>query len=324
MEMLSSYYANYIKGAYYSKSKSTIQIHLAIEWLNKALEAKQTEEACHSLLICYFKLNDSDKYEQVLLEAVDNGFEAFYTTCGIFYANNKEKFDEGKALYWFQKGIDLKDARCCSELAKLYISGCKAFKPDRTKSIDLLKKGLELNNPKWNGYFACMLGLAYYEDKKYDEAYELYKKALDYNYQQANYYLALMYRDGVGVEKDSQKYLELLMKYLFVDSALEIAGVFLLNQIVKEDKEVAYIFLDYAAREGNAVGAILSAAYLVERGKYDEKLLNQYLEIAFRNGVTDQNMKDHYDEIEDAFNEEVRNKLQELASKYWNLSRRKA
>ena len=324
MEMLSDYYANYIKGTYYGKSNSMVKIRLGADYLKKALEVKETEEAYRSLLVCYLRLNDNAEYERVLFEAVDNGFEAFYSTCGIYYANNREKHDEEKALYWFQKGMELKDGRCYSELAKLYVSGCNAFKPDRAKGTELLKKGLELNDSKWNGYFACMLGLAYYEDKKYDEAVELYRKALDYDYQQANYYLAIMYRDGVGVEKDSEKYLELLLKYLFVDSALEIAGVYLLNQIVKEDKEIAFIYLDYAARQGNAVGAILSAAYLVERGNYDEKLLNQYLEIAFRNGVTDQNMKDHYEEIEDAFNEEIRKKLQELATKYWHLSRGQA
>lgn len=321
MEMLSNYYSNFIKGDYYSKSNSLVKIRLAADYLEKALECKETEEAYRSLLICYLKLNESEKYEQTLFNAVDSGFTVFYSSVGIFYANSKQKFDKEKSLAWFQKGMNLKDGRSYSELSKLYLLGCSAFKSDRTKGIELLKEGLDLNDPKWNGYFAWALGLAYYEDKRYDEAAELYRKSIDCGYQPANYYYALLFRDGFGVEKDSEKYIEYLMKYLCPESALEMAGIYLLKQIAPEDKELAFIYLDYAAKKGNAVGAMLSAAYLVDSGNYNEKAVYQYLEIAFRNGVTDQNMKDHYEEIEDMFDEKTRKILQELASKYWNMRR---
>ena len=324
MEMISNYYSNYIKGAYYTKSKNVVQIRLGADYLKEALKIKQTEEAYQALLICYLKLQENAEYEHVLFEAVDNGFDAFYSSCGIYYANSKEKYDKDKALFWFKKGMNLKNARCYSELSKLYITGCLAFKPDREKGVELLKKGLELNDPKWNGYFSWALGLAYYEDKKYDEALVLYQNAIDAGYQQANYNLAILYRDGAGVEKDPEKYVQYLLKHLSPESALEIAGVYLLNTYAKADTEIACIYLDYAARQGNPVGAIMSAAFLVTRKQYDEKLLNQYLEIAFRNGVNDENMKAHFDDIEDVFGEDVKKKLQDLATKYWNLTRGQA
>ena len=63
---------------------------------------------------------------------------------------------------------------------------------------------------------------------------------------------------------------------------------------------------------------------IIEKENYSETLLNKYLEIAFKNGATDENIKSHYDEIEEALGEKARKKLQELASRYWEIRRNEA
>ena len=190
-------------------------------------------------------------------------------------------------------------------------------------------KGEKIGLVARNGYgkttlLQMILGLVEYEKKNYTEAADYYKKAIDNGYMQASFNLALMYRDGVGVENDPELYIQNLLKHLSVQSALEIAGIYMLGQYAPEDREVAYIYLDYAAKNGNPVGAIMCAGLILEKENYSENLLNKYLEIAFRNGATDENMKAHYDEIEETLGEKVRKKLQELASKYWEIRRNEA
>lgn len=321
MDKISPYYSFYIKGVADSKAKSLVKIRLAAENLEKSLSYKKTEEAYNSLLVCYMKLNENDLYEKTLFEAAENGFTYFYASYGVFYANNENKYNKEKSLFWFSKAIEASEPKAFSDLASLYITGCKAFEKDYSKAKETFLRGLSLNDKKWNGYFNWMLGLIEYEEKNYVVAAKYFQKAIDDGYIQASFNLALMYRDGLGVEKDLELYIQNLLKNLNVQSALEIAGIYLLGQYASKDEDVAYIYLDYAAKKGNPVGAIMCAAILVEKENYSEDLLNRYLEIAFRNGATDENMKSNYDEIEETLGEKVRRKLQELASRYWEIRR---
>ena len=324
MDKISPYYSFYIKGSIDAKSNSKVKVRLAAENLEKCLTYKKTQEAYNLLLNCYMKLNEGELYEKTLFDAVNNGFTYFYSLCGTYYADSKDKYNKEEALSWFNKAIEAREPKAYSDLANLYVYGCKIFERDYDKAKEVLLKGLELNDSKWNGYFNWVLGLIEYEKANYLEAASYYKKAADGGYSQANYYLALMYRDGVGVDKDPELYIEYLLKHLDANSAIEIAGIYTLGQYAPKDNDLAYIYFDYAARNGNPVGAIMCAATIVEKENYDESLLNRYLEIAFKNGATDENMKAHYDEIEETLGEKVRNKLQELASKYWKIRRAEA
>ena len=324
MDKISPYYSFYIKGAVGAKTNSLVKIRLAAENLEKSLSYKKTQEAYNSLLVCYMKLNENVLYEKTLFEAAENGFTYFYASCGMYYANHKEKYNKEESLSWFLKAMEAGEPKAFSDLANLYVTGCKAFESDYEKAEEVYLKGLALNDPKWNGYFNWALGLVEYEKKNFIKAADYYKKAIDSGYAQASFNLALMYRDGLGVEKDPELYIQNLLKHLSVQSALEIAGIYMLGQYAPEDREVASIYLDYAAKNGNPVGAIMCAAMILEKENYSENLLNKYLEIAFRNGATDENMKSHYDKIEETLGEKVRKKLQELASRYWEIRRNEA
>ena len=324
MDKISPYYSFYIKGVAGAKSNSLVKIRLAAEDLKKSLSYKKTQEAYNTLLICYMKLDENDLYEKTLLDAVGDGFTYFYASCGMYYANHEDNYNKEKSLLWFSKGMEACEPKAFSDLANLYITGCKAFRSDYIKAEEVLLKGLKLNDSKWNGYFNWALGLIEYEKKSFIDAANYYKKAIDEGYAQASFNLALMYRDGVGVEKDPELYIENLLKHLSVQSALEIAGIYMLGQYAPKDIEIAFIYLDYAAKNGNPVGAIMCAAMIIKKEDYSEDLLNKYLEIAFMNGANDENMKENYDMIEDTLGEKARNKIQELASKYWEIRKNKA
>ena len=324
-KQISPYYLFYLKGVKNANTKSVFTLKLAADYLEKALTFKETQEAFKELAVVYTKLDDNDSYKKTILRGAEAGFKLFYSSCGLYYANNKEEANEQLSLEWFNKGLEINDSKTISDLANLYMTGCNAFDKDYDKAGRLLQKGLDTSNDnKWKGYFAWSLGQLSYEKKLYSVAASLYQQAIDLGYVQASRNLAVMYRDGVGVKKDSEKYVECLMLYLCPENAAEIAGVFLLNQLTPPDEEIAFDYLQYAANKGHAVAAMVCAGILINRKSTNEQLINRYLELAFKNGINNDNLKDCFEEIEDAFGEVVGKKLKSLAEEYWNIRRGEA
>ncbi len=324
MNKLSPYYSYCIKGLVGSKSDSSVQLRVAAERLQKSLSVKKTEEAYAALLMCYMKLDQNELYEKTLLEASNEGFNKFYSSCGIYYANNNTKYDMEKSLFWFNKAIESGDVKAFSDLSNQYLKGCKAFGKDVAKAKETLEKGLAANDERWTGYFNWSLGSIEYELGNYESAAKHYQEAIDDGYLAASYNLALMYKKGLGVKQDLDLYIQNLLKHLSIQSAIELAGIYLTDEYATPDKEIAFAYLDYAAKNGDPVGAIMCAGFLLERKNYNEEELNRYLETAFKNGVFNQNMKDNYDAIEACLGDSVRKKLQELAAKYWEIRKNDA
>ena len=321
MEQISPYYSWLIKGINSFKQNTQPGIAYAIECFINALTFSKTEEAYSGLLTCYAKQCDDDNYLKTLERAVDDGFTIYYSSLGLFYAQRPGHFNKEKSLSWFEKGIANKDAKAYCDLANLYMSGCKAFEKDAKKGAALLLSAMKLDDPTWNGYICWALGKYCCEEGEYGVALEHFYKAVECGYKKANLNLAIMYRDGLGVKKDLNKYISHLLKDLSPESAVEIGGIYLTEQYAPKDDYIAFMHFDYAARGGNPIGAIMAAAYIVRMGNYKEEQLNMYLEVAFKNGANDQNMKESYQIIEDAFGKDVKNKLEEYASKYWNIQK---
>ena len=324
MEKISPYFTSYLHGLRLSKSKKPVDIELAVEHFKNALKIKKTDEAYTQLALAYSKLDCVDLYEKTILEAAENGFTGFYSSCGYLYANNKEKLDRKKSLGWFQKGLDAKSAKAYHDLAKLYLSGCKAFEKDEDKAIKLLKEGLELKDKKWSGELAWMLGTSERDKLEYEDAAKHFQLAIDYGYGKANFDLAMLYKEGLGVAKDLDKYLDHLIRHLSVESAMEAAGVFLTGELIRSDLDLAYIFFAYAAEQGNPIAAIMCAAIVVSKPNYDEQLLNKYLDIAFIAGSKDGDLMSKFDELLAYFDEDVCKKLKEYAEEYWDYSVKEA
>ena len=315
MKQLSPYYALFIKGQEAYKSNSRAKTKTAIELFEKALTFKKTEEAFTQLAARYARINDSQKYEQTILCAAETGFESFYSTCGLFYANNNERADREKSLKWFNKGIEKFDPKSYSDLARLYVTGCCLFKANIEQAEFLYLQGLELNTSKWNGYFAWALGLIYYEKKQFKDAAKYYEKAVKYGYMQATFYLALMYRDGIGVERDPNKYLEYLMMNLSPENAWEIAIVFFTGIYGEQDEKIAFDYCCYAASKGHVSAATMCAAYLISKKSKNTSAINKYLNIALRNDIDGERFYNELHKMESAFGKEVSDTLQKMAQK---------
>ena len=323
MEKISPYYSHFIKGAIGIKSKSLIKIRDAAENFEKCLSYKKTEEAYRCLLTCYYMLNESDKYEKIMLEAIENNYSSFYSSAGLYYARNAAKHDKAKALSWFERGMKIGDAKSYSDLANLYLYGCKYFEKDLKEAEKVLLEGLKLNDNQWNGYFNYFLGCIRFDDKKYAEAAIYFKDAAKEKYSLANYNLAHMYKDGLGVEKNNDLYIEHLIKHLCVESALELGGIYITGELVEKDEFISFSYFDYAAKHGSYIGAFMCAAFVLDKKNYDEKLLNSYLDIAFKNSRNDIDINNIILGIEEYFGQKCGPIIQEKIEEYWETKKNK-
>ena len=76
--------------------------------------------------------------------------------------------------------------------------------------IVLDKSGIQL--PSFGAKKAFEQGIAFYNNKEYDKAFESFKKACDSGNMRGCFNLGIMYEEGNGVEKDFSKAAELFKK----------------------------------------------------------------------------------------------------------------
>src|SRR5262245_25111602 len=103
-------------------------------------------------------------------------------------------------------------------------------------------------------------------EENYRKAAELFRKAADQNYAQAQVELATLYAKGQGVPQDNAKAMEWGHKAARggdVAAMGWLGAKYLEGKIVKKDVGVGLIWLEKAANQGNALSQmILATAYL--------------------------------------------------------------
>lgn len=324
MEKVSPYYFYYQKGLILTGRNNLSSVKEGIKYLETALTLNNKEEVYFALFHAYNKIGDMDAQERNLLKAANNRFISSYNDLGVFYAYVEGKQNKEKALMWFQRSIEAKDPKSYFNLSNYFIEGTSIIDQDIDAAIKLLNEALKLNDPKWNGSYHYLLGRAYLVKKEYINAFNFFHQAIKEDYTKAHFELAHIYKEGLGVPQNNDMYLDHLQDYLDVDSAVEMGGVFISNQIIKSDEDIAASYFKYAADRGNPIGAIMYAGILVGQKQKNTRAINYYLELAFKNSVDDEHFKSNLDGIEKTLDESVRSKIDELASKYWGIEKGKA
>lgn len=107
-----------------------------------------------------------------------------------------------------------------------------------------------------------------YEEKRYEEAVELYGRAADAGDAEAQYKLGKMYYSGYGVEKDTEEAMRLfkLSAEQGCDAAeFRLGSAYQLGWDVEKDTELSFYWYKRAAEHGN-VKAMLYIGYYFETG----------------------------------------------------------
>ena len=324
MEQISPYYEYYARALVRANSKSHIKLEEAIECLKEALKYKKTEEAYRLLVNCCYKISDFESSEKALLEAVEAGFKGLYPMCGNFYAAPTDRCSKEESLKYFKLGMDNKDPNAFYDLAIIYIRGSRAFTPDHEKAMEILKEGLALNDYRFYGSLAFELANLYKEKEDWENARVFYEKAIEFGNKESYIHLAAMYKYGYGVEVDTNKYAEYLLKNINKDSGYFIGELFSDNECTPQNYDLATYFLRYSANSGNGDACFLLATFLAMQGNYNEKEVDTYFENAFKFGLNKLWFNGAYLKFVSYVDQRTQNKIKELESRYWNLVRDQA
>lgn len=324
MEKISPYYELYLEGLFKSGSKGLEALREASKYLEEALTYKKTEEAYKTLLICYSKLNNFELYEKTLLRACEDGFGFFYSLCGIYYGNIAKEVNKEESLKWFEKGLESKNPQAYIDFAAINIKGCRAFSADVDKAIEILKEGLGLNNNDWNGLFAYNLGIEYKNKKEYEEARNYFELAGKYGYKKAYLELSVLYKYGLGVTQDNDKFVEYLLMNIDDKTSYFLGEVFGNGECTTPNVDIATRFFKYSADHGNGNGCFFYATFLSLTDNYDANIVDYYFEQAFKIGIDKEWFKESYFKFYDLVDERTKKKIDELEVRYWKLMRNQA
>ena len=144
------------------------------------------------------------------------------------------------------------------------------------------------------------IGMQYEDDGNYEEAVKCYEEAIKENNHFAYFFLALMYRDGRGVEQDDCKYFEYLS--LAIENGNKngfghLAKCYELGIGCEVDYKKALIWYEKDAENGDYISAVRVASWYAEeedKVKTDYNKAIEYYEMALENAGEDDNLSIAY------------------------------
>lgn len=243
----------------------------ALRWYEKSAE-QGVAQAQHSLGDCYSSgagtEKDPQKALQWYLKAARQGLSGAQYDCGLCYQEGRgvEK-DEDKALEWYQKAASQRHRGAESK-----IKAIQARREAEAQVRPYLDRGMEA-----------------FKEERYQDALPDLRKAADLGDAEAQYRCALMYLQGMGVERNGKEGIDWLIKAAKQghEQARAASGkMFAKNGLAAynaEDYQKAIPLLEKAAMLGNAEAQnLLGLCYGAGKGAEKDctKALHWYLKAA--------------------------------------------
>lgn len=196
---------------------------------------KGDNNASYNLALLYLEEREFDLGSKLLKSIACKGYKAALESLGEFYTTGKFgfeiSFDEAKT--WYKRLVGVNSAKGYLKLGHLYMNEnfeefsfekafqyyeLSAFKNDPEANFILGKEYLEgkyyiqnidkaiqhLNIATLKGVVEAnyYLGKIYFKNKLFNEAMECFSKVIDLKHEDTYLYLARMYENGWGIEKD--------------------------------------------------------------------------------------------------------------------------
>lgn len=243
----------------------------ALRWYEKSAE-QGVAQAQYSLGDCYSSgagtEKDPQKALQWYLKAARQGLSGAQYDCGLCYQEGRgvEK-DEDKALEWYQKAASQRHRGAESK-----IKAIQARREAEAQVRPYLDRGMEA-----------------FKEERYQDALPDLRKAADLGDAEAQYRCALMYLQGMGVERNGKEGIDWLIKAAKQghEQARATSGkMFAKNGLAAynaEDYQKAIPLLEKAAMLGNAEAQnLLGLCYGAGKGTEKDytKALHWYLKAA--------------------------------------------
>lgn len=166
--------------------------------------------------------------------------------CEKYWKELKEKLSNENGIKIDDHGGDSVDIDTLQQVLE-YIPGPRARKLSswiRQTQIEIVGAEMSFDS-----------GMSYYKSANYYEAFMCFAKAVELGHIEANYYLAICYQDGKGVEKNPEKAFEYALKA--AEHGHEFAQQFIGDcyyyaRGVAENMDKAYFWYDVASNNGYA------------------------------------------------------------------------
>ena len=245
-------------GSYYLNDNLPAE---AFPWYEKA--AKQNDpEAIFALGVLfdngYGVARDGAAAFEYYKKSAQMGHAAAQTKLGKTYEKSEDYLS---AAYWFDLAAQKYDAEAVEKLGSYYLRGIGGKPEDDDTAFMYLSFAAQ------QGRTAAMtfMGNFYYDQQKYGQAFEWYRKAAAKEDPEAIYKLGLMYENGRGVSQDqnmSFKCFKVAAVKGYEDAWVNLGIDYLMGRGTVKDNSQAHLWLSKAAEAGNpAAQSILGDIY---------------------------------------------------------------
>jgi TPR repeat protein len=238
---------------------------------------------------------------------------AAMTLLGELYAQGfGVKQDLIMAAAWYRRAADLGDMNAALALGMMHLQG-RGVAADRKLGLELLAKAADKGHPA-AAYNLALVLLGSGSTTDLEHAATILQRAADGDLGDAQYALAVLYKEGRGVARDMNRAATLMKKasdHQVVAAQVEYAIMLFNGDNVGRDEEAAAKLFARAAGKGNAIAQNRLARLLVAgRGvRKDMVEAASWHLAASRQGLTDSWL----DEALKSLSDEERKKAQELA-----------
>ena len=320
MITVSDYYQHLLKGIAKANYRNKKILEESLEEFRIALSIKKTEEAYSWYGNVAYKLNDFDLFIKIMAEGINHGFTKLYISLGRFYATNISKGDKEKAIHCFKKRIESGDLVSLEDLADYYFYGTKVFSRDLDEASKLYALLLfQSKDPNVRDRAAYKIGVIHLKKREIKEALELFESASAHN-SNACYEIGMMYLDGDGVERDTDKAIEYFLKAPTNPNPkmyYQLGAIFLHEKFGIDDKQTALAYFEMGARNYEPESAFMAACTLHNLNEVTnrEKKL-RYLEIAFKYSKDNPELISMLEGVSDFFGPDYEKEINEMINKY--------
>lgn len=196
--------------SYYNTSAKQMEPSEIFEWFEKSAQqgyapAQYHMSCCYSNSIGVTK--DIDLYYYWLKKSADQNYTiARYNLAGFYLSAPDDYKDIDEGIYILESLVNEGFAYAYHSLAQCYANGIGVDK-DINKAFELINKGVEKQDP----IAIYALGCNYFKPypgtgtQDYKKGLELLHQSANYGYPLAQYYIGVVYQNGLGVKKNMKK-----------------------------------------------------------------------------------------------------------------------
>lgn len=208
-----------------------------------------------------------DKFEEELQTLTSN--ELYEKGMAYFYGRDDVRKDYEKALRYFIKAVDFRNARAMEQIGYMYNLGC-GVSEDKSEALKWYRRAAEIGDVNLENHFAYCLEDGYGIEQNIDEAIYWFRRSAELGNKKAMLELAALLFEYKGNETEAMNWLVNYNDGNELGAQACLAGIY--SSCLK-DKKKAFELYKEVAEQGEDCYYILGQMYL--KGEGTEKNVHE-------------------------------------------------